>query len=66
VRLTGVGARPPRAQLETGEKFLLDVAVTHTPPSPAEHHPLPHVKGRLRVWYVSPSLRVARALCPET
>jgi WD40 repeat protein len=40
-------------QLETGEKFLTDVAVVHTPPSPAEHHPLPHVKGRLRICSAS-------------
>jgi hypothetical protein len=36
-------------QLETGEKFLTDVAVMHSPPTPAAHHPLPHVKGRLRI-----------------
>ena len=53
VGLNGLRAFVCSAQLETGEKFLLDVAVSHTPPSPAEHHPLPHVKGRLRVCTAS-------------
>jgi factor associated with neutral sphingomyelinase activation len=53
VGLIGLRAFVCSAQLETGEKFLLDVAVLHTPPSPAEHHPLPHVKGRLRVCTAS-------------
>ena len=40
-------------QLETGERLLTDVAVMHTPTSPAAHHPLPHVKGRLRICTAS-------------
>ena len=32
---------------------MSDVAVLHTPPSPAPHHPLPHVKGRLRICSAS-------------
>ena len=41
------------SQLETGEKFLTDVAVMHSPPTPATHHPLPHVKGRLHICSAS-------------
>eukprot|EP00960_Hanusia_phi_P065343 766064-Hanusia_phi.AAC.1 len=43
------GKRFSLLMLEAEERYLSDVGVMHSPMVPAPHHPLPHVRGRLRI-----------------